>query len=265
MSDITDAIEQARRQWASDDTSTLAELVEQARAATTFVHSLTEELSTDELTLIVEPRRATASRGQINPQLDVAQVAAECEAAGAGAICVVTDPILSSGRIEDVVAARSGCAMPIIARDFVVDARQVALLRSAGADVVMAPTSTYLGSDADAASTLDTIVRTAHELGMEFVLSVRSDEELEFALDTDADALNIDNRGDDGLVDVERTFDLLAQVPVGCPVISESIAALEQVSKLHRAGVDALLLDEGHLDTGLTNALSVYADLSRDG
>lgn len=261
MSEITDAIEQARRQWATSDAPMLAELVEQARAATSFVRSLTEVLSADELTLIVEPKRATMNRGEINPQLDVAQVAAECEAAGASAICVVTEPRLSSGSVADLGAARAASTLPIIARDFVVDARQVAQLRAAGADVVMSPAQAYVGLAPEA---LDAIVQTAHELGMEFVLSVRSDEELAFALESDADALNIDNRGDDGLIEVERTFDLLAQVPVGWPVISESIAALEQVPKLHRAGVDALLLDEGHLDTGLTSALAVYADITLD-
>jgi indole-3-glycerol phosphate synthase len=272
MSEISDAIEQTRRTWTSDDTPDLAEIVERAGAVPGFVRSLTEVLSADELTLIVEPKRATMKRGRINPQLDVAQVAAECETAGASAICVVTEPRLSSGDIEDVRAARGACGMPIIARDFIVDARQVAELRMVGADVVMSPAQAYVGRRSDEASVdepaldaLDTIVRTAHQLGMEFVLSVRSDEELAFALDTDADALNIDNRGDDGLVDVERTFDLLAQVPVGWPVISESIATLEQVPKLHRAGVDALLLDEGHLDTGLTSALAVYAALTSDG
>jgi indole-3-glycerol phosphate synthase len=99
---------------------------------------------------------------------------------------------------------------------------------------------------------------------MEVVLSVQNDEELAFALETDVDVLNIDNRGEDGRVDVERTFELLADVPAGWPVISESIAAIDQVPKLHRAGVDALLLDEGHLETGLAHALAVYADLTLD-
>ena len=106
------------------------------------------------------------------------------------------------------------------------------------------------------------IVRAAHGAGMEVVLSVRTDDELEFALDTDVDVLNIDNRDEGGSVDVERTFELLADVPVGWPVISESIDAIDKVSRLHRAGVDALLLDEGHIDTGLTSALAVYATLA---
>jgi indole-3-glycerol phosphate synthase len=99
---------------------------------------------------------------------------------------------------------------------------------------------------------------------MEIVLSVCTGDELDLALAYDADALNIDNRDDDGHVDVDRTFELLAAVPVGWPVISESVASASEVARLHRAGVDALLLDEGHLDSGLTNALAVFADLTLD-
>ena len=71
-------------------------------------------------------------------------------------------------------------------------------------------------------------------------------------------------RNPKGRLDVERTFELLADVPAGWPVISESIATIDQVARLQRAGVDALLLDEGHVDTGLAHALAVYAGLSLD-
>ncbi|MCW2924856.1 MAG: Indole-3-glycerol-phosphate synthase, partial [Thermoleophilia bacterium] len=108
------------------------------------------------------------------------------------------------------------------------------------------------------------IVRAAPGVGMEVVLSVCTEEELAFALETDVDVLNIDNRDDDGHVDVARTFELLADVRAGWQVMSESIAASDEVAKLHRAGVDALLLDEGHLDTGLTRALAIYTDLTLD-
>jgi indole-3-glycerol phosphate synthase len=111
---------------------------------------------------------------------------------------------------------------------------------------------------------LGTIVSTAHSLGMDAILSVRSSEDLALALDVDPDAIVIDNRDDDGRIDVERTFDLLNEVPVGNPVISESVGDADEVAKLHRAGVDALLLDEGHVDVDLPNALAVFRDLTLD-
>lgn len=273
MTDITDAIDEARRTWTRDDVAGL-ESLRAAAADAPPARSLTEVLSEDVLGFIVEPKRATAHRGTINPTLDVGAVAGECEQAGASAISVVTEPRLSGGAHDDVRAARAGCGLPIIARDYVVDVRQVCALRAAGADALLTPAVVYLGRepeadelarlDAPPTDSLVAIVRVAHELGMEVVLSVQTDEELAFALETDVDAINIDNRDASGSVDVERTFDLLADVPVGWPVISESIEAVDQVARLHRAGVDALLLDEGHLDTGLSSALAVYADLSLD-
>lgn len=274
MSEISDAIDQARRDWCSDDPAAGRDLdsLTAAAGASAPARSLAELLSADELALIVEPKRATARHGTINAELDVAAIAAECEAAGASAICIVTEPRLSGGSIDDLRAARSSSGLPVIARDFVVDVRQALALRAAGADALLVPASAHVGrepgaddpgADDEVTDTLASIVRAAHRVGMEVVLTVQSDEELAFALETDVDILNIDNRDGDGHVDVERTFELLADVPVGWPVISESIAAIEQVSKLHRAGVDALLLDEGHVDTGLAHALSVYAELTR--
>ncbi|MCW2928972.1 MAG: Indole-3-glycerol-phosphate synthase [Thermoleophilia bacterium] len=273
MSELTDAIETTRRTWSDAaplDPDALGAQVVDAPP----VRSLSEVLSADELALVVEPKRATRQRGTINPELDVAAVARECEAAGASAISVVTEPHLSGGSLEDLRAARANSNVPVIARDFVVDVRQVYALRAAGADALMLPAHVHEDSEPDAddrrdddpdrTDTLAAIVKAAHRLGMEVVLSVTTDEELAFAIETDVDVLNIDNRDERGEVDVERTFELLADVPAGWPVISESIAQLDQVAKLHRAGVDALLLDEGHLDTGLTSALAVYADVSLD-
>ncbi len=227
------------------------------------VRSLVEVLSEDELTFLVEPRR--------DGDQPVAQLAAECEAAGASALSLSLDA--GFGRAE-LGHARSGCQLPIIARGHVGDAMLVADLRSAGADAIMTPASAWVdrgddapepGDDEPAGDTLRGVVHAARAAGIEVVLTVRSESELEFAIDTDVDAINIDNRDEDGSVDVDRTFELLAQVPAGWPVISESLAALEQVARLHRAGVDALLLDEGHLDTGLSSALEVYAHASREG
>lgn len=264
MTEEDDTIARARRRWNGADAPDLDELRERARQAAGGVRSFTEVLSADELAFVVEPRRSG------DAPVDVAAVAAECEAAGASAISIHCDDEADHALLE---RARAASSMPIIARSYVVDARQACALREAGADAILTPASMYReredrsddepGHEPDT-DTLAAIVRTVHELGAEVVLAVHSEEDLDFALETEVDVLNIDNRRPDGGVDVERTFDLLARVPVGWPVISESIAALEQVPALHRAGVDALLLDEGHLDTGLTNALAVYADRALD-
>lgn len=276
MSQISDALEAARQRWTIDDPDSgrTLEQLQRAAAAAPVARSLTELLSADELALIVEPKRATPDRGTINPTLDPELVARECEGAGARAISIVTEATLSGGSIDDLRAARRGCGLALIARDFVVDVRQVYALRAAGADALLVPAFAHVDSEPDEevgggagegrTDTLAAVVRAAHATGMDVALTVQTEDELAFALDHDVDVINIDNRDGSGSVDVERTFELLAEVPAGWPVISESIAAIDQVARLHRAGVDALLLDEGHLDTGLAHALAIYADVSLD-
>ena len=275
MSQLSDAIETVRKRYdeaARLDGGDLSALIERARSSAP-VRSLAEMLSEDRLGLIVEPKRATSERGTIHEQLDIAAVVRECEAAGACAVSIVTDAILSGGDIVDLGAARAACTLPLVARDLVVDVRQVYELRALGADALLIPASAHLGREidedeahmhSDRTDTLFAIIRAAHSLSMDVALSVRSEEELELALRTDADVLNIDNRTSDGSIDGERTLDLLANVPVGWPVISESVASSAHVAKLHHAGVDALLLDDGHTEAGLTNALAVFADLTLD-
>lgn len=275
MSQLSDAIDTIRKHYdeaARLDGGDLSTLLERTAGAGP-VYSLTETLSEDRLGLIVEPKRATPERGVIHPELDIAAIVRECEAAGACAVSIVTDAILSGGDPVDLAAARAACNLPLIARDLVVDVRQVYELRALGADALLIPAAAHLGREivddeahlhVDRTDTLTAIVGTAHMLGMDVALSVRSDEELELVLRSDADVINIDNRTEDGSIDGERTLDLLADVPVGWPVISESIASSAHVAKLHRAGVDALLLDDGHTEAGLTNALAVFADLTLD-
>lgn len=259
-----DVIERIRRALSErvDDAS-----LERARAdarSATPARSLSEALSADRLALIVEPKRATATRGVINPNLDVAAVARECGEGGATALSIVTEGVLSRGSLDDLRLARQACDLPLLARDFVVHETQVCELRAAGADALFIPVVAFIDGDLDPQETLEHLVDAALHLNMEVVLSVRTSEELAFALDTEAEIINIDNRDDDGHIGVERTFELLAEVPVGKTVISESVADVTEVARLHRAGVDALLLDEGHVDTDLSHALKVFADMTLD-
>jgi indole-3-glycerol phosphate synthase len=258
-------VAQQRRRWLEDaERADIVATVADRLASAAPPRSACEALTEDSLALIVEPKRATFARGTINPALDVSAIARECERAGAVAMSIVTEPAMSEGSLADLAAARIACSLPLLARDFVVHPLQVRELRSIGADAIFLPVGTFTDFDGDGDLSLERIVEEAHRLGMDVALSVQSAADLELALDHDLDLINIDNRGGDGSIDVERTLDLLADVPVGTPVMSESIAHAAEVARLHRAGVDALLLDEGHMEHGLAAALAVYADLALD-
>lgn len=261
---MRDIVESLRREW----TARSADPEEVARVAQLLAcamppRSLTEALSEDALALIVEPKRNPGRKpgGDLER---LVEIVVECQQGGATAISLVTRPELSRGTLDDLEAARPVATVPVIARDLVVHPLQVRELRAAGADVIFLPVSIYADVELEPDVALPSIVREAQSLAMEVVLSIQESSELELALDAEPDVLNIDNRRDDGRIDVERTLDLLAEVPVGTPVISESVAHGAEVAQLQRAGVDGLLLDEGHLEQGLTSALAVFATLTLD-
>jgi indole-3-glycerol phosphate synthase len=158
---------------------------------------------------------------------DVEALAALAEEAGAEAIMV---------RPDDVTRARSGSGLPIVARDG--DPRAVS---AAGGDALVLAYE-VAADDGE----LEGLYGLARELGLDCPVDVHDEEALEEALErVDPDIVLISERelGADE-EDLERTLDLLADVPAGKLVISEArIVSREQVLALERAGVDAILVD----------------------
>jgi indole-3-glycerol phosphate synthase len=157
---------------------------------------------------------------------DVGTLAALAEEAGAEAVAV---------RAEDVADARSRTGLPILARDGDPEA-----LAGAGADAVVVP---YEAASDE--GRLEELYGVAYDLGLDFAVDVREEEELEEALERiDPEIVLISERGlDDEEEDLELTLDLLADVPVGKLVVSEArIVSHDQVVALERAGVDAILV-----------------------
>jgi indole-3-glycerol phosphate synthase len=157
---------------------------------------------------------------------DVGVLAALAEEAGAEAVAV---------RTEDVAGARARTGLPILARDGNPDA-----VAAAGADAVVAQyeTTSDEGRLAD-------LYDAAYDLGLDFAVEVREEQELEEVLERiDPEIVLISERGlDEGEEDLELTLDLLADVPAGKLVVSEArIVSYEQVVALERAGVDAILV-----------------------
>lgn len=170
---------------------------------------------------------------------DVESLAALAEEAGAEAIMV---------RPDDVERARSRCSLPIVARDG--DPRSVSV---AGGDaLVLAYEATAEDGE------LEGLYGLARELGLDCPVDVQDEEALEEALErVDPDIVLISERGlgaDEE--DLERTLDLLADVPAGKLVVSDArIVSREQVLALERAGVDAILVRDLARDPDFAAAL----------
>jgi indole-3-glycerol phosphate synthase len=199
-----------------------------------------EALSRPGTSLIAEHKRRSPSAGDIRPGSSCSEIVAAYERGGAAALSVLTEEAHFGGSLDDLRAAREATGLPILRKDFTVDPYMLYEARAAGADAVLL----VVGSIPDAE--LSELLAVSRALDLDAIVEVHEPEELEVALAIDADVIGINNRDlADFSVDVARTFDLLADVPAGKVVVSESgIARREQIEELEQVGVDAVLIGE---------------------
>jgi len=199
-----------------------------------------EALARPGTSLIAEHKRRSPSAGEIREGASVTEIVRAYERGGAAALSVLTEERHFGGSLADLTEARAASDLPILRKDFTVDPYQLVEARAAGADAVLL----VVGSlDADA---LASLYQEARALDLDALVEVHDTEELEAALAVDADLIGINNRDlQDFSVDISKTFDLLADVPAGKTVVSESgIVYREQIEELERVGVDAVLVGE---------------------
>jgi indole-3-glycerol phosphate synthase len=192
------------------------------------------------ISVIAEHKRRSPSAGEIRGGASVTGVVQAYERGCAAALSILTEPFYFGGSLDDLREARAATSLPILRKDFVVDPYQVYEAAAAGADAVLLIVAALHPED------LRILHREARALDLDVLVEVHDDEELEVALDIDADVLGINNRDlTDFSVDLERTFELLSDVPAGKTVVSESgISRREQLEELERVGVDAVLVGE---------------------
>jgi indole-3-glycerol phosphate synthase len=200
-----------------------------------------EALTRPGVSLIAEHKRRSPSAGEIRAGASVAEVVAAYERGGAAALSILTEGRHFGGSLDDLHAARGASALPILRKDFVVDAYQVYESAVAGADAILLIVAALDDDD------LAALNREALALDLDVLVEVHSEEELERALEVaDPDVIGINNRDlVDFTVDVERTYELLSDVPAGKTVVSESgFHTRDQLDDLERVGVDAVLVGE---------------------
>ncbi|HYW17404.1 MAG TPA: bifunctional indole-3-glycerol-phosphate synthase TrpC/phosphoribosylanthranilate isomerase TrpF [Allosphingosinicella sp.] len=176
---------------------------------------------------IMEVKRGSPSGGAIRPGADAATLARAYRGA-ADSISVLTDAPYFGGSLEDLRAVRREFPGPILAKDFIVDPRQVAEARLHGADAILVILSVLPDEDAAA------VMAAARRLGMDVLVETHSAEEVARAVRLGADIIGINNRNLDTLeVDLATTERLAALVPAGTLVVSESgIATRSDVERL---------------------------------
>ena len=199
-----------------------------------------EALSRPGTSLIAEHKRRSPSAGTIREGLRCADVVRAYERGGAAAISVLTEEAHFGGSLADLREARAATELPIVRKDFTIDRYQLYEAKAAGADAVLLVVGSLEPDE------LAALHREADALDLDAIVEVAGAEELGLALEVDADVLGINNRDlEDFSVDIERTFDLMADVPAGKVVVSESgIHHRGQIEELEQVGVDAVLIGE---------------------
>jgi indole-3-glycerol phosphate synthase len=192
------------------------------------------------ISLIAEHKRRSPSAGLIREGSTVEDIVVAYERGGATALSVLTEPFHFGGSLDDLRAARAISDLPVLRKDFIVDAYQLYESAAAGADAIL------LIVAALEPDLLYELLTEARALDLDALVEIHDERELDVALDVEADVLGINNRDlGDFSVDIERTYDLLADIPAGKTVVSESgFTTRDQLDELDRVGVDAVLIGE---------------------
>ncbi|MGH7273801.1 MAG: indole-3-glycerol phosphate synthase TrpC [Nitrospiria bacterium] len=189
--------------------------------------------------LIAEIKKASPSRGIIRKDFDPVDIAKVYQEHGATALSVLTDEHFFQGHLDLLGRVRQGVALPVLQKDFLLDAYQVYEARAAQADAIL-----LIAIILDRRQLAD-YHALGKELGMDVICEVHTEKELEQVMEV-AEVIGINNRDLKSFkTDLETTFRLIREVPDEKVVISESgISSRQEVLRLMEAGVDAILVGE---------------------
>ena len=199
--------------------------------------------------VIAEIKRASPSAGPIRPGADVAAIAREYATAGATAISVLTDKQFFDGDLAFLGVARRACAVPLLRKDFIIDPLQIAEARAAGADAVLLIAAAFPAGPGPAGAgevRLSDCVLVAAGLGLDALVEVHDEAELEQALAAHAPVIGVNHRNLRTFeIDMSLTERIAKRVPTGTVLVAESgIRTAVDVRRLGDVGAHAVLVGE---------------------
>ncbi len=181
-----------------------------------------------------------SSKGVIQPDFDPARIAAQYQEGGAHAMSVLTDVDFFQGHLDYLSLVRKTVDLPVLRKEFIIDPLQIEEAHLFGADAVL-----LIAAILDTSQLRD-FRQQAEEYGMDVLVEVHDEGEVESALEAESRLIGVNNRNlKTFAVDLETTFRLQKEIPADIPLVSESgISTVEDMQKLLERGVTAALIGE---------------------
>lgn len=232
------------RQRAHNDTRSFEELLTEAKScvpARGFASSIRES---PHLAVIAEIKRKSPSKGDLNASLDPASLALQYQRGGASCLSVLTDTNHFGGSTSDLQTARAVCSVPVIRKDFTVDARDICDARIMGADCVLLIAAIL------SAAEMSSYLELCREVDIDALVEVHDEAELELALSAGATMVGVNQRDlVTFAVDQARAVRMAPLIPNNVVKVAESgVRGRDDALALRAAGYDAILVGE-HLVT----------------
>ncbi|NNM52765.1 MAG: indole-3-glycerol phosphate synthase TrpC [Pseudomonadales bacterium] len=218
----------------------LQESLPEARPVRGFTAALQRTVAAGRAAVIAEIKKASPSRGVIRDPFLPADIAMSYERGGASCLSVLTDEKYFQGSDDYLVQARSSCTLPVLRKDFIVDPYQILEARILGADCIL------LIAAALSVEQLKEYHLYAQSLGLDVLIEVHDEAELQNALPLSPALLGINNRNlHTFAVSLEVTLQLQELVPATSLLVTESgISCQEDIKRMRQAGVHAFLVGE---------------------